>query len=110
MKASDIFVLPSRKEGLPNTIIEAIASGLPTIASRLPGSTDDIIANNKTGFLIEIGDSVSLANKILDLMQDKKKYSEISDAGTKSIRSKFDINLVADKTKALYMSLLNFPN
>ncbi len=51
-QAADVYVLPSAREGLPVALLEAMASGLPSIASRLPGSTDVIIADRKNGLLV----------------------------------------------------------
>jgi glycosyltransferase involved in cell wall biosynthesis len=60
-RAADLFVLPSSREGLPVALLEAMASGLPVIASRLPGATDQLIENGRTGLLITPGDVDELA-------------------------------------------------
>jgi glycosyltransferase involved in cell wall biosynthesis len=78
MQQSDIFVLPSLSEGFPNVILEAMACGLPVIASRV-GGIPDIITDNTNGYLVEVKDTNDMANKILLLLSDdtlRKKISE----------------------------------
>ena len=60
-KASDIFVLPSKREGLPNALLEAMSSGIACIASKIPGVTDYLIEDSVSGFLFDQGDSAALA-------------------------------------------------
>lgn len=69
MNAADIFVLPSLSEGKPNVVGEAMASGLPVIATSVNG-TPDFIENNKNGFLIPAKDSLVLAEKINLLLKN----------------------------------------
>ena len=66
LQEADIFVLPSHREGYPNALLEAMASGIPTLASKV-GSIPDIIEDNETGLLFEAGHSEQLAGK-LDLL------------------------------------------
>jgi len=60
LRASDVFVLPSLAEGFALSIIEALAAGLPVVATRVGGAAE-IIRNGENGFLVEPGDSVQLA-------------------------------------------------
>lgn len=76
LKAFDLFVLPSVKEGLPYTILEAQAAGLPIIASNV-GGLPDIIKNNENGILIEPKNPQMLADKIKLLLSDQDLYQRI---------------------------------
>lgn len=76
LKAFDIFVLPSVKEGLPYTILEAQVAGLPIIATNV-GGLPDIIKNNKNGLLIEPKNPQMLADKIKLLLTDQDLYQRI---------------------------------
>ena len=66
---SDIFVLPSLAEGLPGALIEAMAAGLPCIASDIPGNRE-LVLNGQTGLTFRGGDAVALAEAILRLLSD----------------------------------------
>jgi glycosyltransferase involved in cell wall biosynthesis len=66
---SDIFVLPSLAEGLPGALIEAMAAGLPCIASDIPGNRE-LVLDGQTGLTFRGGDAVALAEAILRLLSD----------------------------------------
>lgn len=71
MHQADVFVLPSLSEGLPNVIIEAMACGLPIVASRV-GGIPDIIEDGVNGFLVNPESSDEIANRILMLLQNSE--------------------------------------
>jgi glycosyltransferase involved in cell wall biosynthesis len=60
LATADVGVLPSTIEGLSNTLLEFMASGLPTIASRVSGS-EDFVVTGRNGWLFDVGDAVALA-------------------------------------------------
>ncbi|MEQ1800516.1 MAG: TIGR03088 family PEP-CTERM/XrtA system glycosyltransferase [Gammaproteobacteria bacterium] len=64
----DVFVLPSLNEGISNTILEAMATGLPVIATAVGGSPE-LVAENETGFLIPANDPAALADRLLRYLQ-----------------------------------------
>jgi len=68
-KSSDIFILPSWQEGMPNSLIEALASGLPSIVSSV-GSIPDFIENNKTGILIKPKNQLNIEQALEKLLID----------------------------------------
>lgn len=70
LNSSDVFVLPSYREGLPNSMLEAMASKCAIIVSDV-GATSDIISNEYNGFLIKSGDSKSIASSIKRYLNDK---------------------------------------
>ncbi|HEY4261647.1 MAG TPA: glycosyltransferase [Schlesneria sp.] len=69
LKASDLFVLPSLWEGMPNALLEAMAAGLPVIASAVEGSRE-IIKSDESGLLVPAGNSSELATAILRVLND----------------------------------------
>ena len=66
IKSSDLLILTSRYEGLPNVLIEAQASGVPVISSNCPSGPREILMNGKLGELFKVGDYKGLSKKILD--------------------------------------------
>jgi glycosyltransferase involved in cell wall biosynthesis len=70
-KAS-IFVIPSRSEGFPNALAEAMAYGLPCVAFDFVAGPRDLIINNYNGFLVKDGDIAAFAGKINELINDKE--------------------------------------
>ena len=69
LKAADYFILPTRSEGLPSAVLEAMACGLPCIASRLEGITDYLIEDGKSGRLVPIGDPGGLAHAMKEVVE-----------------------------------------
>ncbi|MBI4514439.1 MAG: glycosyltransferase [Deltaproteobacteria bacterium] len=72
LRAADLFWLPSRWEGLPNVVLEAMASGLPVIATDV-GGTPELFNSGQEGFLIKAGDGEALVAHSLDLLGDANK-------------------------------------
>ena len=99
-KSSDILILPSRGEGLPGIIIEAMACGLPVIASNIP-CLPDLIEDKKTGFLCDINDVACFAQKIKELSQNHKKRILMGQKGKINIKN-FEWNTLIEKYLVLY--------
>ncbi len=87
MNVADVFVLPSISEGKPNVVGEAMASGLPVIATNVDG-TPDFVEDGKDGFLIPPGDIASLSNKLKLLLGDSDLRAKIGKEARKSILKK----------------------
>lgn len=83
-KDAGIFVLPSNSEGMPNSLLEAMSLGIPSIATNCPiGGSELIISNYKNGILIPMNDSRALVEAITKLIDDNKFAQMISEEGTK---------------------------
>lgn len=88
--ASDFFVLPSYREGFPNTILEAGALGIPSIVTRINGMVD-LIHNSKTGFICEIKSSDSLYKSFTNaLALNKAEYDIMSNNVYAEVKEGFD--------------------
>jgi glycosyltransferase involved in cell wall biosynthesis len=102
---SDIFVLPSYAEGFPITMLEAMAAGLPVIASSV-GAIPDVIENGKNGFLIKTGDYTVLAEKISILSRDKELRKEMGKKNLELISKKYNKQIVLEKLCSEYDKLI----
>ena len=105
MAVSDIFCLPSYREGFGQVIIEAGASGLPVVASRIYGITD-AVEDGKTGLLFPPRDIFELTHNLLTLIEDNKLCKKMGDAARIRAQSLFSNQKIADETLALYGELL----
>ncbi len=101
-QAVDVLVLPSSKEGLPNVILEAMACGLPCVATDASGSRE-LIVNGKTGFLYRRNDAESLAAAVRDCLSPRGR--EMGRAGREIVEQRFSILVVADGYAGLYREL-----
>lgn len=78
LKSSDLFILPSKYEGLPNTLIEAQVASVPIISANCPTGPKEILMNGRLGDLFTSGDHKDLCNKIYDYYKNKKKLKKKS--------------------------------
>jgi len=99
-KASDIFAFPSYREGLPRSIMEGMASGLPCIASNIRGNTD-LIENGKGGFLCKPDDQGEFAKAIEKLVNDEKLRKDISSVNLEVIKN-FSEKVVNNRMNEIY--------
>jgi len=102
----DIAVLPSKAEGLPNAVLEYLAAGLPTVATRVGGNAE-IIDDGKTGVLVPPEDSSALAKAILRLLRDPGFASSIGKNGREYVASEFSFQKMIENTDKLYTELLH---
>lgn len=102
----DIFVLPSLKEGLPYTIIEAASAGLPVVATAI-GGIPDLIDDQKNGILVAPGDARGLANALKTLILNADLRQKMGSAGAKKIAKHFSLQSMIQKTTNVYHQCLN---
>ena len=101
---SNLFVLPSRLEGLPLSLLEAMASKLPVIASNISGSAE-LIEHGKNGLLFESENHLDLAEKILFLYNNKEDMRRLAQNGYEYVQG-FDISVMCEKYLDLYKYLM----
>lgn len=77
LRQSDIYVSSSRTEGLPLSILEAMACGLPIVATNA-GGTRDIVVDGENGFLIQVDDECALKKRLMDLIKNEEKRESFS--------------------------------
>lgn len=100
-RACDVFVLPSLGEGMPNAVLEAMACGLPVVATRTSGTTD-LIAEGENGYLFEPGDAAAFLGRLSDLAADASRRDRISARARSTAEERFSIKAIADRYMSLY--------
>jgi glycosyltransferase involved in cell wall biosynthesis len=103
LRLADLFVLPSLNEGLPIALLEAMAMGKPSIASRI-NAIPEAVADNDTGLLVEAGDPDALARAILRLVDDAELRARLGAAGQAFVLENFDERSTAKITVDYYES------
>jgi len=98
-RESDIYVLPSYNEGLPGSILEAMAAGVPIISTPVGGIPEAVI-ENRNGYLVNPGDVDDLSKKLKILCQNKKLREKMGKESRDIIKEKFEI-------KKIVLNLLN---
>ncbi len=106
LRAADIFVLPSRFEGMPYILLEAMAAGMAIIASEV-GEVGNIIEENKTGFLVPSGAPAGLAKRIKTLSQSPKIRKEFG-AAARAKTGNYEAEPMVRRLTGVYKSLLQF--
>lgn len=105
LQVMDVFVLPSRWEGLPLAILEAMSVGLPVVASNIPGNTD-LVQDGVTGYLFPGEDPNALASKLALLIGHNKLRATFGSAARATIFDHYQIGDRIGKLERLYVELL----
>ena len=95
------FVLSSISEGISLTLLEAMARGLPIIATRV-GGNPEVIVDGQTGWLVPAGDPDALAGAILRLWRDPEQGRQMGEAGRRRVEQHFDIRRMVADYEAIY--------
>jgi glycosyltransferase involved in cell wall biosynthesis len=102
---SHLFVLPSYYEGLPMVLLEAMACGLPIIATRV-GGIPELVEEGENGILIHPGDREALLNAVARLLDDPILRGQMALKNVQKIKEKYDIPMYIEKLKSLYRDIL----
>jgi glycosyltransferase involved in cell wall biosynthesis len=102
---AETFVLPSLSEGCSNALLEAMASGLCPIVSRVPGNTD-LVCEGVNGLLFDRGDEVQLAAALKRVLEDATLRRRLADRGRAYVEANHDIERVADKLLDVFEMLV----
>jgi L-malate glycosyltransferase len=104
LRAADLFVLPSRAEGLSNALLEAMAHGLPVVVSDVPGNVD-VVDDGVDGLVSPVGDPAALADRLEQLVADEPLRRRLGTAARAKIETVYDLDLVVDSYEELYTTL-----
>lgn len=105
LQASDLFVIPSRKEGNPNTLLEASACGLPVVATSIGGIVE-VVKDGQSGVLVPSDDEEALAGKILLLLGDEEYRMKLAENARSEALSRFSFETIGSRYEELYRTLV----
>jgi glycosyltransferase involved in cell wall biosynthesis len=100
IRASDLFVLASRREGLPLVLLESLALGLPAVATRVDG-VPLVVRDGDTGWLVPAGDASALAERMIEAASDPRELRRRGEAGARLIRENFSAEQAVERIDAV---------
>jgi glycosyltransferase involved in cell wall biosynthesis len=106
LAAMDVFALSSDWEGMSNALLEAMAAGLPIIATEV-GGTPDVVVDGVTGLLVPPGDPTALADALARLVRDPGLRRQMGQAGRERALRHFSLGRTVERTQNLYEQLLD---
>ena len=106
LQAMDVFVLASVWEGMPNAALEAMAVGLPVVATGV-GGTPEAVVDGETGLLVPPRDPDGLAQAIARLLRDPELWRTMGQAGRRRVEQHFSVEQMVRQTERLYEELLS---
>lgn len=106
LKAADLFVFPSRTEGLPNALLEAMAAGCPIVTTDVPGCRD-LITHEESGLLVPYGDTLALAGAMRRLLRDRSTAGRFAEAASWCVLEEWNQNVTFDKYDGSYREAMS---
>ncbi len=103
-RSVDLLVLPSEVENMPNTVLEAMAAGIPVVATRV-GAIPEMITHGDTGFLIEVGDVSALAAHVSTLVADPERRRRMGRRAGDAVKRTYDFNRIQERLAEEYATL-----
>jgi glycosyltransferase involved in cell wall biosynthesis len=101
---TDIFLLPSQREGLPTVIIEAMRHGIPVIASDV-GGIHELVQNEETGYITSPSNISELKDKLVNLIRSPQKRKLMGEKGKRLVEAKFSLDLMVGLIEQKYLEL-----
>jgi glycosyltransferase involved in cell wall biosynthesis len=108
LQAADLFVLPSRTEGLSNAMLEAMSVALPVVVTRV-GGAEDVIENERSGVLVEPGSASALEETLEACLCDGDRRMRLGQGARKTITDHYSLEHTADRWVEEYQKLLDPP-
>jgi glycosyltransferase involved in cell wall biosynthesis len=109
LNSMDCFVLPSRWEGFPLVVLEALAADVPVVATDIPG-TREAIEHGWNGWLAPAGDCGTMAKYVLDILENPERALSFREAGRKRIDEEFSPKHMFPALESVYLDVLASPS
>jgi glycosyltransferase involved in cell wall biosynthesis len=106
LKASDVFIFPSRQEGMPNGVLEAMSCGLPCLVSRSAG-TSEIVTHHVDGYALETNDEAGFTDALASLVASEPLRHAIGSRARDKMIARFSLETIAARYAELYQELLH---
>jgi glycosyltransferase involved in cell wall biosynthesis len=106
LRASDAFLFPSRQEGMPNALLEAMAVALPCIASKISG-TEDLLQQGRTGYLYPLDDEAAFAECLAGVLTNRAEAQRVGSAAREFIQKSYSLDSISARYDVLYRRLLS---
>ena len=101
LSISDVFVLPTLKDALPTVLIEALAAGIPIVATNV-GGVPEIVEGGVNGLLVSPENPAELTHACLQFLQDREFALQIAQAGNTIVQKRFNINVQIEQLSHIY--------
>ena len=105
LKMSDAFCLLSRSEGFCNALLEAMACGVLSVVTRV-GGNPEAVNDGENGFLVPVEDDAAAAERLLTLLRDPERSTQIGERGRNSVQTRFSAEAMIQKLIGVYRDLL----
>jgi glycosyltransferase involved in cell wall biosynthesis len=103
---ADLFVLPSLSEGISITLLEAMAAGLPVVATDVGGNRE-VVRHGETGLLVPVGDAAAVASAMHDLLLDPARARQMGARGRERVDAEFNIDRTVAAYEQAYLEMLD---
>lgn len=102
----DLYIHPTQIDTFPNTVLEALACGTPVVASAVGGITEQIM-EGRTGFLVPVGDARTMAERVLELLEDEELRLRMGREAAEDAARRFGLERMASEYLAFYREHLD---
>jgi len=99
-KALTLFALPSRFEGMPNVLLEAMAAGVPVVACKVSG-VGELLEDGVTGLLVAAEDANGLAESIVEILEDERKRSQLAERARRLVETDYSMDRMLDNLEGV---------
>ncbi|HZK23883.1 MAG TPA: N-acetyl-alpha-D-glucosaminyl L-malate synthase BshA [Oscillospiraceae bacterium] len=106
LSAADLFLLPSEKESFGLGALEAMACGVPVVASNT-GGIPEVVVHNETGYLAAVGDVEAMSNYALEILTNPAKMQQMREAARRRVEDVFDSELIVPQYEEFYREIIN---
>jgi glycosyltransferase involved in cell wall biosynthesis len=104
LRASDVFLFPSKQEGMPNALLEAMSSGLPSVASKISG-TEDLIEQGSNGFMFALEDEPAFARTLIELLRNPELSQCVGEQARRFVEKSYSLRALSARYEQIYRDL-----